>query len=263
MTKKRHIHTRLIALIILPLFMLGVLLANPIGADAASNKQITMDKEVIASGTKYATNLYIIDSGKPGPVVLIVGGVHGNEIAGVEAAYKSKEIEINKGKLLVLPEANKRSVEIERRFVPGEEDLNREFPRTSNGNPSGTLATAIWDEVIEEYEIDWLMDLHEGFDYHKNPDTNSVGQTIIYYPARGARTYVLNIADELNKDISREREQFTVIRNPVRGSLARSAAELHEINAFIFESTMRDNLSTRVNYQMTSVNSLLEQLDMI
>ena len=32
--------------------------------------------------------MYVINSGKPGPVVMVVGGVHGNEKAGYTAAVR-------------------------------------------------------------------------------------------------------------------------------------------------------------------------------
>ncbi|NLB88238.1 MAG: succinylglutamate desuccinylase, partial [Syntrophomonadaceae bacterium] len=100
------------------------------------------------------------------PVVMIVGGVHGNETAGYRAANNVKDYSIKKGTLLVIPEANKLAIEAGRRSASGESDLNRQFPQSRSASPKGTLAKALF-EVVKEYDVDWLMDMHEGFDYYK------------------------------------------------------------------------------------------------
>lgn len=222
----------------------------------------TVEKKTIASGTKYATDLYIIESGKPGPVVMIVGGVHGSETAGYRAANKVKDYSIKKGTLIVIPEANKLAIEAGRRSAPGGSDLNRQFPQSSSSSPKGTLAKAIYN-VVKEYDVDWLMDMHEGFDYYKNTSTSSVGQTLIYYPANGARSTVEDIVKNLNKDISSSYRQFTLLRYPVKGSLARSTAEHLGVNSFIFETSMKQTLSTRINLQEKAAKSLMNKLGML
>ena len=70
-----------------------------------ASSQTSVKVEKLAAGTKYETSLYIISSGKPGPVVMVVGGIHGNEKAGYTAARKITEYKITRGTLLVLPEA--------------------------------------------------------------------------------------------------------------------------------------------------------------
>ncbi|MGI6413174.1 MAG: M99 family carboxypeptidase catalytic domain-containing protein [Syntrophomonadaceae bacterium] len=222
----------------------------------------TREKVVLAPGTKWATDLYIIDSGIPGPVVMIVGGVHGSEIAGIRAATKMKDISIERGTLLVLPEANKRAVEVKKRTGPGGSDLNRNFPKTSNSNPSTTLSRAIYD-VVKKYKVDWLMDMHEGFDYYLNPATDSVGQTLIRYPSTEMYSMGTKIVKELNKDISKSSHKYTLLKYPVKGSLARSAGEFLGVNSFIFETSMKQTLATRINQQLKAANTLLKELKMV
>lgn len=225
-------------------------------------KEKTVEKKTIAANTKYATDLYIIDSGNPGPVVMIVGGVHGNEPAGYKAANKVKDYNIKKGTLIVIPEANKLAIEAGRRSASGESDLNRQFPQSQSSSPSGTLSKALYN-VVKEYKVDWLMDMHEGFDYYKNSSTSSVGQTLIYYPANGTKSTVEYIVNSLNKDISSSIQKFTLLRYPVKGSLARSAGEYLGVNSFIFETSMKQTLNTRINLQEKAATTLLSQLGML
>lgn len=234
-------------------------LAGPAQADAAA---ATQNKVVLASGKVSATELYIIDSGKPGPVVMIVGGIHGNEKAGAQAASKFTSIKIKKGKLLVLPQANKRALAANKRTAPGGNDFNRSFPLTSKGSPDTYIAKDIY-KVVKNYKVDWLMDMHEGFDYYKNPKTDSVGQSLIHYPSAKMTAMAKKIINTLNKDISKSSQKFTLLKYPVKGSLARSSAQFLGVNAFIFETSMKQTLSTRVNQQQKAANTMLKDLGMI
>ncbi|HOA15066.1 MAG TPA: succinylglutamate desuccinylase/aspartoacylase family protein [Bacillota bacterium] len=59
------------------------------------------------AGTPVDTKVYFMDSGKPGPTALVLGGTHGNEISGIMAATLIIERgTVTKGRLIVLPHAN-------------------------------------------------------------------------------------------------------------------------------------------------------------
>jgi hypothetical protein len=215
----------------------------------------------LASGTKFQTNLYVIKSGKAGPVVLIVGGVHGNEPAGYKAALRVCDFHPTRGTLLVIPEANVLAIKEGERVASGQTNLNRVFPKTKYGTAKGTLAKSIL-QVIKDYDVDWVMDMHEGYDYTKSKSDTSVGESLIYYPSSSTRTIGSKIVRTLNKDISSNRKEFVLLKYPVKGSLARGAAVTVGAKSFIFETCDKDNLSTRINYQLKAANMLLSYLDM-
>lgn len=241
------------------IMILTGLFVSPAQAEAAS---ATRQKITLASGYVSATELYIIDSGKPGPMVMIVGGVHGNEKAGYQAAGQYSNLQIKKGKLLVLPQANKRAVNANRRTAVGGSDLNRSFPQSSKGNASTNIARDIY-KTVKDYKVDWLMDMHEGFDYYKNPKTSSVGQTLIYYPSTAMTPMARQIVNNLNKNITKSNQKFTLLKYPVKGSLTRSSAQFLKVNAFILETSQKQTLKTRVNQQCQGADTLLKQLGMI
>ncbi|MGI6453811.1 MAG: M99 family carboxypeptidase catalytic domain-containing protein [Syntrophomonadaceae bacterium] len=232
----------------------------PQEAQAATKPKI--EKKTLAAGTKSATPLYIIRSGKPGPVVMIVGGVHGNEPAGYKAAAKVVNFDIKRGTLLVIPQANKRAIKIHRRYVRGVGDLNRDFPRTKRDSADTALARAIY-KVVKDYDVDWLMDMHEGFDYYKNKRTSSVGQTVIYYPNKATYRVASKIVRTLNKNISGSYRKFSLLRYPVRGSLARAAGQNLGVHSFILETCDNPSLSVRVNRQLTAAKTMLKELKMM
>ena len=87
---------------ILPLMLVCVfMLKTAVITPAASTRTVKLLPD-----TKYETALTVIDSGKSGPTVLVVGGVHGSEPAGYRAADQLKEECIAAGRLLILPRAN-------------------------------------------------------------------------------------------------------------------------------------------------------------
>jgi peptidoglycan hydrolase-like protein with peptidoglycan-binding domain len=231
---------------------------------AALNKGLTAPAKTkrttvtIAAGTTYATPMYIIDSGVSGPVVMIVGGVHGNEPAGYTAAGKVKDWDIKKGKLIVLPQANKKAVENKTRTYNG--DLNRDFPQSSKESCDNTLSKSIY-AAVKSYDVDWLMDMHEGYNYTKISD--SVGQSLIYYPTTTTKTMASAIVSKLNSGISTSYKKFSLFRYPVEGSLARASGQYLGVHAFIFETSDNPSLSVRVNYHLKAADTLLSRLGVI
>jgi len=238
-------------------FILSTILAVPLPAQASSQEKV-----VLAKGTVYATDMYIIRSGKPGPVVMIVGGVHGNEPAGYIAAGRMVNTEIKKGTLIVLPRANNRAVERNVRYYKGHGDLNRDFPTSKYGSADGTLARAIWS-AVKKYDIDYLMDMHEGYNYAKLQSSSSVGQSLIYYPTGSFRSTVSSIVYKLNSSISTNYKEFSLLRYPAKGSLTRAAGQYLGCKSFIFETCSKQTLSTRLNYQQKATQTLLNKLNML
>ena len=262
--KKVRLNTYYIIVSFLSAVMiLTAVLSAPSQVEAAFSTQPQIVKKVVASSSINSTEIYIIDSGKPGPVVMIVGGVHGNETAGYKAASKYTGKKIKKGKLLVLPEANKNAIEINRRTAKGGSDLNRSFPRTKSESADTILARAIY-KIVKDYDVDWLMDMHEGVDYYKNPKTDSVGQTLIYYPSQQMTSMAKDIVNTVNKTISKSYYyKFSLLKYPAKGSLARSSAQFLGVNGFIFETSQKQTLNTRVNQQCKAADTLLKQLGML
>ena len=93
-------------------FLLGVISLGAFlftsGWSTASDKasQPRRSSDSIAVGTEWETPYYRIETGKPGPTVMIVGGVHGNEPGGWQAAEQIASWELSRGSLLVVPRAN-------------------------------------------------------------------------------------------------------------------------------------------------------------
>lgn len=63
------------------------------------------------SGTAGDTAVYVLDSKVPGATAVVLGGTHGNEIAGIMAAVLAIErARVTRGRLIVVPHANNSAV---------------------------------------------------------------------------------------------------------------------------------------------------------
>ena len=96
-------------------------------------------------GSRFATEYFVQDSGTPGPTVMIVGGVHGNEPAGANAADVIRQWPVTKGRLVVVPRANVPALAANKRLIPNLDtnlsNLNRNYPRAGmDEGPRGELA---------------------------------------------------------------------------------------------------------------------------
>lgn len=63
--------------------------------------------------TNLDTPVYILDSGKPGATMLVLGGTHANELAGtVTALVMIENFKVEEGRLLVVPYANRSGLSV-------------------------------------------------------------------------------------------------------------------------------------------------------
>jgi uncharacterized protein len=108
---------------------------------------------------------YIIIHGiRPGPTLLVTGGVHGAEYASIEAANRvaTLEPETLSGTLIVLPVVNTLSFFARSIYLTpiDQKNLNRMFP----GDPQGTFSQRLAYWLMEEFirSADAHIDLHGG-----------------------------------------------------------------------------------------------------
>lgn len=210
----------------------------------------------------FRTPYYVLTSSKPGPTLMVVGGMHGNEIAGYQAAERLvNEFAPDRGRLVVIPRANAHAIALNKRGAPDIPDLNRRFPVGSS--PIGMTANDIW-KVVLEYKPDWFLDLHEGYDFHI-VNKNSVGQSVIVYPTGNSTTVARALVNYLNSmpAITRNGSKpFSYLQYPVSGSLARKVGADLGIPSAIIETAWPDPLARRVGFHLYAVRFVAERIGM-
>lgn len=264
----------------LVLVLFSVLFANALGKEppAASVTPPTRSTGKLAPGSPWETDYFVIDSGQPGATVLIVGGMHGNEPAGSVAAEQIRHWPVKAGKLIVIPRANVLALEANTRLTPGfpdeESNLNRNFPPVSEKTsgevvPRGKLAGALWRFAIK-MKPDWVLDLHEGFDFHishkpEEGGKRSVGSSIIYRGGEELDSIVAVMIDAANDSVTDPEKTFVPIpRGPVSTGLANACINVIGAKSIILETTYTDQpLSTRTRQHRAMTNILLNHVGLI
>ena len=234
-------------------------------------------RQYLMAGTEYQTSLYLFDSGVPGPSVLILGGTHGDEPAGYEAALRLVDRfcseTLLRGKLYIIPEANRNSVQHYRRRirVPYGNDiergnLNRSYPGKADGLPMEQLAFQIGQLVLDN-DISVLIDLHEALNFHldieESADRKGLGQTIIYYPNEPSAWLLMNLLSEINQTISDNRQKFSALEQPIEHSASWWAGKYAGIAGFTFETARKNPLDIRIGYHLKLVGIALRTEGMI
>ena len=222
--------------------------------------------------TEFQTSAFIFDSKNPGSTVMILGGTHGNEPAGYEAAlrlvdrfYKNPP---SNGKIIIIPEANRQSVlNYDRRIpVPSGVDeergnLNRCYPGNSEGLPMQRMANEIQKLAIDN-KVHVFIDLHEAVEYHldieETADQKALGQTIIYTPNEPSVWVVMNLLDIINSEIENPKQKFASLERPILNSAAWWAGKYLGIASFTFETSRKDPIEVRINYHLRLVEIVLE-----
>jgi hypothetical protein len=103
--------------------LLGLVLASnavckTVELDVRPGPGVTQVKKISAwfrplAGTNLDTDVYVLDSGKPGATGLMIGGTHGNELAGSVAAVLAVEnVKVTSGKLIVIPHTNRSAASV-------------------------------------------------------------------------------------------------------------------------------------------------------
>ncbi len=122
----------------------------------------------LPSDTKIHMNVHVYRSAQSGPVVLLMAGVHGDEINSVEIvrrciAHKVMD-QLQRGSVIAIPVLNIYGFNNFSRDVPDGKDVNRSFP----GNPKGSVAS----RVAHVFTKNILPLIDVGIDFHTGGSNN-------------------------------------------------------------------------------------------
>ncbi len=241
----------------------GLLGLGVTATSGESETTVSRDSFTIRSGTDQETTVFVTSAEESGPTVMVVGGMHGNENGGYEAAGDVAEWDIERGTLVTIPKANAAAVEEDSRIASGGVDLNRQFP--TGEEPETELARAIWD-VVERYEPAAVIDLHESVGIYDGDMVGGVGQTIFSSWDETATDDAKAAVSYVNENyVSRDGYEFGVdpfssTSNEPSGLLTHKAARDTDAVAFLVEATSKEtDLEKRVQWHTKIVQQLVEE----
>ena len=224
----------------------------------------------------YKPDIYLINSLVPGPTVFILGSVHGNEPAGTTTSYNlireiiQKQINIKRGKVIFLPLPNPLGYKfyLRNQMKLFNSDINRNF--TNNGQDRMSQLIVKISKMS-----DYIIDLHEGWDYHR-VNKNSIGSTISimnkFKTLSDIQLDIIlkNIIKNINNKIDEDSKKFTLLYRyndncKPTGSLG-CWSKLNNKKYILVETTGQyesQKLDIRVIQQRFIITELLKSLDII
>jgi predicted deacylase len=106
----------------------------------------------------------VFNSNKSGPTILVLGGVHGDEINGVElvrsAMAKGFFNKLRCGAVIAVPLLNVFGFINFSRDVPDGKDVNRSFPGRKTGSLASRVAYTLTQHILPH--VDVILDFHTG-----------------------------------------------------------------------------------------------------
>lgn len=213
----------------------------------------------LLAGTELELEVTALTSETPGPTLFVVGGIHGDEVAGWMAAqHLLKEARPQRGTLYVLSPANRPGALAKQRYCYDDEDLNRLFPGDSGGTRSQMVADAIYQDLNEK-SPDLVLDLHEAWIIRENHDF--LGNSFLYTSLEGMEElfFDLLLATESGEICS---QPFHFFAPGVPGSINSAVSTGLKLPIITVETYRGDDLEVRIQNHLDVVWYLITYLNM-
>ncbi|MGH2608450.1 MAG: hypothetical protein ACRDHF_05115, partial [Tepidiformaceae bacterium] len=169
------------------------------------------EERTLLPGSPWETPLHIASSGVSGPVLLVLGGVHGNEPGGWGAAEGIAAWEPARGRLLTIPHANREAIALFARTTDQLGDLNRLYPGKPDSEfPMERMAAEIV-AMAKEYRAEIALDLHESWAFYAErtqSGTAFLGQTVTWGVGPANPGFGQKLVERANSGITIERDRL-------------------------------------------------------
>ncbi|QLG26659.1 succinylglutamate desuccinylase/aspartoacylase family protein [Halorarum halophilum] len=244
--------------------------ASPTPATGANESGTAESNETPANGSyRYtagegatALSVTVVEAERPGPTVVVVGGQHGNEQSGYRSAHRIENWDVERGTLVVIPEANPRAIANGTRKVEGR-DLNAQFP--VGERPTSEQARVVWG-VVERHDADVVVDLHSSSGIYGVD--GGVGQAVfptVTGPAKGnAEAATRRVNDEFGLTGNHSFKRGNVMGRSGMSLTRKVAGDLNE-SAYVVETTKRGTdleirveWTTAVTWELLRLHGLVE-----
>lgn len=127
-------------------------------------KDIKIDIARLPSGTRINLNIKVFRSKRPGPCIMVLAGVHGDEINGVEIVRNMIQTNlfdsITRGTIIAVPLLNIYGFNNFSRDVHDGKDVNRSFPGSRGGSLASKVANTVTKHLLPH--VDLAIDYHTG-----------------------------------------------------------------------------------------------------
>jgi predicted deacylase len=136
-----------------------------LGQEIVPGKAVQLNLEVAHLHTRTPIQVPVLveRAKEDGPTLLVMAGLHGDELNGIEIVRRFLRKKLNKpakGTIICLPIFNIFGVLNLKRELPDGRDLNRSFPGSNNGSLAAQFAFHFMKEIAPY--CDYIIDFHTG-----------------------------------------------------------------------------------------------------
>jgi uncharacterized protein len=203
----------------------------------------------VPSGSMISMIAHVYRSKNPGPVVYLQGGIHGDEINGIQIVTNFLESgllsNLNCGSIIAIPLVNVYGFNNLSRDLPDGKDVNRCFPGSTHGSLASRLAFIITNTILPY--VDYAIDLH-------------TGGGVRYNMAQVRYSGLDSISTEMSKIF---KAPFSIEQKPIKNSFRKTAYDMG-VHTIVYEGgeAIRINHSA-INIGVDGIKRLLLNLSMI
>jgi predicted deacylase len=188
--------------------------------NAGEHAQVVLNIYKLPTHTLIEIPVFIFNGKEPGPTILFLAGMHGDEINGIEVVRKlimrDDVKNLKRGCVVAIPVINIISFLAGTRDLPDGRDLNRCFPGSKSGSLGSRIAHDLMETIIPQ--IDFGIDFHTG------------GSKISNYPQ------IRCVFDEKkNLELGKIFSPLLVLNSPFRPNTLRQAAATLGKQILVFE----------------------------
>ena len=136
---------------------------NDIPIGIGENKKVNFNIARLPTNTNIDLAVHVYRAKADGPVLLLTGGLHGDETNGIEIIRRlitSKKVIPKRGTVIAIPIVNAFGFILNERGVPDGKDINRSFPGAKEGSLARMLAYTLMHHIIPL--VDCGIDFHTG-----------------------------------------------------------------------------------------------------
>ncbi len=245
-------------------------MAQPLRGDEIVSGEVSIDGDGRAVAYHELRGSRTTEGDAPAYTVVIIAGIHGNERSGPVAARRIlDEVDLLRGRLIVIPVANPEAYEAGTRRSPDGGDLNRRFPvheraggasdgaqrdespTLKRGSPTDRLARSLLARVVA-WQPDMVIDFHESDRYWSETE----GPAIVLPPSGTGSELVLELLE------LPELGEFGFTGSPPSGSLV-YALDGRGVPSYIVEVPRRYPVDARVETYRRITAAVLRSLQMV
>ena len=210
------------------------------------------------------------------PVVLVVGGIQGDEPGGFSAAtLLTTHYSIQKGVLWVVPNLNFPSIIKRSRGLHG--DMNRKFAKLDNSDPEFGTVRRI-QELISHPRVSLVLNLHDGSGYYRQSyedklrNPNRWGQSVIIDQESLSGAFMGSLVDEARQAANSANGKLLAPQHVLHVHNTKTSEGDHEMDkslsyyavrqgkaAFGLEASKEFSVEMRAYYHLLMVESFLSQ----